>query len=219
MPAERLALTGAMSDDTLHAAQRHAVHLKKEVYRELGLAPGRPLVLVAFPPNQFSRKHPDLEFTDYRDMTRFLVKSLQSLQDFHVVFSLHPRIDPETKAYIESLGAIICYRDTLEMVPICDVYVASVSATIRWAIACGLPVINYDIFHYCYDDYDGAPGVISVRMKKDWLVLLDDMDRDPAWITNYLALQQSAAADWGETDGKSGTRMVELFDKVSPRTA
>ncbi len=39
-------------------------------------------------------------------------------------------------------------RTRLSLVPLCSLYVASVSATIRWAIACGKPVVNYDVYRF-----------------------------------------------------------------------
>src|SRR5207237_7271647 len=82
MPPERLALTGAMSDDCLWTGKRKASEQREEIYRELDLPAGRPMVLVAFPPNQFSTPRPDMEFANYGDMTRFLIESLATLKDF-----------------------------------------------------------------------------------------------------------------------------------------
>ena len=39
------------------------------------------------------------------------------------------------------------------LVAISDMYVASVSSTIRWAILAGIPVINYDVYQYGYEDF------------------------------------------------------------------
>ena len=47
-------------------------------------------------------------------------------------------------------------RDTALLIPLCDIYIAFASATIRWAITAGKPVLNYDIFQYNYEDYNAA---------------------------------------------------------------
>ena len=195
--SDRLALTGAMSDDELFAVKQMARPRKERLYRELGLAAGQPLVLLAFPPNQFSANRPGVEFADYPDMTRFLIASLGALNNCNVVVSLHPRTGPETKKLIESLGGKVSTGDTLELVPLCDVYVACVSATIRWAITCGVPVINYDIFHYCYDDYDSALGVLTIQSKDQWLSTLEDLWRRPDWIADWAKRQAASAARVG----------------------
>ncbi|HWY86341.1 MAG TPA: hypothetical protein VNX28_06440 [Gemmataceae bacterium] len=215
MQPERLALTGAMSDDTLFAARRQAGKLKEQLYRELALPPGRPLVLLAFPPDQFPSRGTNLEFADYEEMACFLIESCHSLAGYNFVVTLHPRISDKARRHIESLGAKVCKRDTLELVPLCDVYVASVSATIRWAIACGIPVINYDIFHYHYDDYDSAAGVVTIQTKSEWLGLLGELNQRPAWIAEWSARQETCAARWGMVDGKSGRRLLELFDNLT----
>ena len=56
----------------------------------------------------------------------------------------------------------IAARKTSELVPLCDLYVASVSSTIRWAIACGKPVVNYDVYRYRYTDFISLDGVLII---------------------------------------------------------
>ena len=103
-----------------------------------------------------------------------------------------------------------------ELVPCCDLYVASVSATIRWAIACGVPVLNYDVFKYRYDDYAVKRGSSpSKRPRTTWR-------RWTAWRPTQLfrpGPSQSAryASSWGTLDGQSGSRLVNLFEDLAAR--
>jgi hypothetical protein len=215
MPAEKLILTGAMSDDALFRAKATAADLKENVYSELGLVPGRPMLLVALPPNQFSRHHPDLEFHDYRGMILFLVESLRTLTGYNVVFTLHPRTPSDAHSYIEELGAKISTRDSVELVAACDLYVASASATIRWALVCNVPVINYDVYQYRYDDYADTPGVLTIQTKKEWLDLLHAITVEANWHLSRRPYSESKACAWGFTDGSSGRRIVELLDRLA----
>ena len=91
MPAERVVLTGAMSDDVLHAGRQNAGKLKEQVYRELGLPPGRPMVLVSFPSNQFGSgrptnwaavSHPVKHFHEHPNRVE---RSGQAAAKFHVL--------------------------------------------------------------------------------------------------------------------------------------
>src|SRR5262249_15530194 len=50
----QLALTGSPVDDVLDSVHRERAQRRDALLSELGLDPGRPLVLVAFPPNQYA---------------------------------------------------------------------------------------------------------------------------------------------------------------------
>jgi hypothetical protein len=97
------------------------------------------------------------------------------------------------------------------LIPLCDYYVASISATIQWAIACGKPVINYDICRYRYTDYLGLKGVLTVEEQDQFLDLLRRMATDSEFRNEIAALQKADAPRWGKLDGKAGQRIVELF--------
>jgi hypothetical protein len=81
----------------------------------------------------------------------------------NVLIRPHPRILLERFAVFEDSCIKLTWQPTAELIPLCDLYVASISATIRWAVACGIPTVNYDTFRYRYADYDSAAGVIGVE--------------------------------------------------------
>ena len=61
---------------------------------------------------------------------------------------------------------------TAEMVPASDIYVASISSTIRWAITCGKPVVNYDVYRYRYTDFLAVPGVLATEEQAEFRAVL-----------------------------------------------
>jgi hypothetical protein len=214
LPSEKLVLTGALTDDALYHTKQNAVALRETLYRELGMPFHLPLVLLALPPDQFSAGRPNLEFPCYDRLVDFLGESMRTLPECNAIVSLHPRTDDKVKRRLEALGIKVGRRDTVELVPLCDVYVASVSATIRWAIVCGIPVVNYDVYHYGYDDYDAAKGVLTVNTAADYLHTLGRLVSDGHYRGQIRALQAAVAASWGTTDGKAGQRMVALLDRL-----
>jgi hypothetical protein len=72
----------------------------------------------------------------------------------------------------------IGHRRRADMVPTCDFYVASVSSTIRWAIACGKPVINYDVYRYRYSDFLKVPGVFTMQEQHEFRSALNRLALD-----------------------------------------
>jgi len=119
------------------------------------------------------------------------------------------------------LGALIAagfpISDALteEVVPLADIYIASISATIRWALACGIPVANYDCYRYRYDDYDSAAAVETFY---DWDTFTEFLRRLVVDDALLAQMTERAAADrhnWGIIDGRFVDRFKGILERVS----
>ena len=138
-------------------------------------------------------------------------QTLARATGWNVVVRPHPKTRPERLDSLRRHGVTITYEDTAVLVPLCDVYVAAVSATIRWAIACSKPVINYDVYQYGYRDYEGVQGVQLVKTRSEFAALLDRITSESAYRTALAACQTRDASRWGMLDGASGRRMADVF--------
>src|SRR5690606_12345871 len=76
--------------------------------------------------------------------------------------SLHPRITAAEAGIVRRYHLAVSSWNIAELVPLAGLYVASCSATIRLAISCGIPTLNYDIYRYDYGDYDDVPGGVTL---------------------------------------------------------
>lgn len=211
LPAERLVLTGALSDDVLARGVLDAETLRTNFYRDLDLPERRRMLLCALPPSQFPR---ECEFQNYEELLRFWCDCLNELQEWNVIVRPHPRIATQEVESLKQFGIIITQKDTASLIPLCDLYVASVSATIRWAIACGKPVVNYDVYRFGYSDYKDSRGVTTVNSKEAFVSALRRLTKDNEYYSQIVALQRKCMASWGTLDGKSGERILRLFDDV-----
>jgi hypothetical protein len=214
LPPPRLEVTGAISDDTLAEHLQDAAVRRAALCAELGLPPDRRLILCALPDDRFSLRGSQTDFADYSALVQFVIQSLAAAPGCAVIVRLHPRASYEAHRYIEQWGVRISQRDTATLVPLCDVYVASVSATIRWAIACGKPVLNYDVYRLRLTDYADAPGVIRVEDRDAFAETLLRLASDEAFFAEVQARQQADAARWGQLDGHAGARILECVDRV-----
>jgi hypothetical protein len=115
---------------------------------------------------------------------------------------------------LEGLPIAIDLDETARLVPLCDVYVACVSATVRWAIACGIPTVNYDAYRYGFEDYKGVVGVIGVTTKDEFVNTIRHVTTDPEFRRKLADQQRQVAADWACLDGKSGKRIIGLIEKT-----
>lgn len=218
LPEERLVDTGALYDDILAQNLAAAAVHRRVVLNEAGLVDDKLLVLCALPPDQFSCIRPGREFEDQHALLEYLVEVLGSA-GVNVIYRLHPRTRSEDMAFLRQRGAKILDRDTAALVPLCDVFVASVSATIRWAIACGKPVINWDIHRYRYHDFDAAGGVVTIEDKSDFQTVVRDITGDRTTYEALAARQAAVQRQWANLDGKAAARLHQLFDRLAREPA
>lgn len=217
IPSQKMRITGGLSDDILAAIQREKESKKKLLYEILRLPPEQPLVLTALPPDSLYMLggRPECDFKSYSDLVHYWVNSLASIKEYNIVVSLHPSVKLEDFRYIEDWGVKIAKENVAELIPLCDLYVASVSSTIRWAISCGIPVLNYDVYRYKYTDFKNVNGVILVEEKKDFESFLRKLTLDSVYKSKVTSDQQKVASFWGNLDQQSGVRIFNLFEELS----
>ena len=168
IPAGQLVTTGSMTDDVMMKVAAEASQRRQALADRLGLQAERPLLLCALPPDQNTYDRPGCEFENFDDLVGFWGDCIAEVKDWNVVVRPHPKTASERVDLLSRRGLALSYDDTASLVPLCDLYLASVSATIRWAIACGKPVINYDVYQYGYEDYCGVKGVQLVNLRSEF---------------------------------------------------
>jgi len=212
IPEKQLVVTGALYDDALAAALRNAPALRSE----LGLDE-HPVILCALPPDQIPGREDRVEFPTYEALARHWITTLTAT-GHQVVVSLHPRTPRESMRFLQELGARIPSVDVAQLLPLCDLFVASVSATIRMAIACGKPVVNYDVYRYRYTDYVSIPGVTTMEDRAGFESTIRRLTSDPA-VLAAAAAPSSTSSRWGRLDGRAAARMLALFDRLTEKSA
>jgi hypothetical protein len=214
-PERQLVLTGSCADDFLHAALHEKEARRAALYRHLELPADRPLLLSSLVPNQLGSGVPTCEFDDYGALVEFWVGTLAAwTHRMNVVLKINPRYRREEFLYLEKRGVTVASHDTIDLVPLAEVYVTSVSSTLRWAAACSVPSINYDVYHYRYGDFADVPGIIHVEKKAEFQAAITRLVENEAERAELRRLQRSEARRWACLDGKSTDRLVDLFDNL-----
>lgn len=216
-PESQLRLTGAAYDDVLAETRQSAHELKQNLCRRLSVNPEKPLLVCAWPTNQFGSRFIPLEFNSYEQLCHAWAKALVFIArktDFNVIIRPHPVTDAEFLVNIlrpYRLHYRITDIDTLKLVPVCDLFVACVSSTLRWAIACGIPAINYDCYNYGYTDFNPAKGLTTVKKYVDFEHVLQRLTEDSGAYAESRRLQVECSTDWGIHDGQSMKRILKLI--------
>lgn len=213
LPRGRMVVTGALADDVLF--RRMAGSSSGAPAAQFPERPmRRPILLCALPPDQFRSRRRAAEFDSYEALVRAWAAELAAARGFDVIVRLHPRTLKEDVAYLENeYGLAVSTDDTATLVAGCDVFLASVSATIRMAIAAGKPVINYDCYRYRYSDFIDVPGLMTVTDREAFRAALarlaDDRSRE-----DLTTRQREFAAKEFPLDGRSGERVLALVDTL-----
>ena len=217
MNDRRMVLTGTLTDDLMAARLASGQSLRERLCSELGLDPARPLVLVALPPDflYVNGGRPQCDFQDFGALVAFWIDTCAQLKGSNCVVALHPSVDAGTMRYIERDNVRIGKWKTAEMIPACDIYVASISSTIRWAITCGKPVVNYDVYRYRYTDFLDVPGVLTTEEQVEFRAILQRLAGDAAYRKSVAALQAEKSSHWGMADGHVGDRLLSLVEHLT----
>jgi hypothetical protein len=225
MPEAQMVVTGSTADDVMAGVQAEAKARRDALLRSLGLPVDRPILLTALPPDFLDQPggRPECDFKDYESLADFWLKACGSIEGYNVVVALHPSVPLSEAAKFERYGARVSALGTAELVPLCDVFVASISSTIRWAIGCAKPVVNYDVYRYRFTDFIGVEGVLTLEEPEEFIATLRRLFADPDFAADVQAKQQRIASHWGRLDGCSGQRMVDLAKRLlsggNPRLA
>ena len=166
-----------------------------------------PPVLVCAVPHL--GEHGLMPWEEHLEHTVWLMDALAEL-DAAVVLSLHPKSDPAVyQPLAESRGLTISAAPLVEALPQADIYVATVSSTIRWAVLLGIPTVVVNHFGLDEAMFSDIDGLVMTRSKEDLLralslVVASGEERDR--IANRLRL---SATKLDRFDGSSSQRIVE----------
>ncbi len=219
LPRARMISTGSPSDDAMFRILRDAVDQRRRLYEDLQLPAGRPMLLTPMPPDflYLPGGRPQCDFQTYDALSQAWIAALADQEAFNVVVALHPSVEIETMRHIEGPNVRIASRRTSELVPLCDLYVASVSSTIRWAIACGKPVINYDVYRYRYTDFMNVDGVLTTENYDEFRTSVRRLTGNRDELEALRQRQMQAAARWGFLDGRCCERILDVLTNAAGR--
>jgi hypothetical protein len=216
IPANQLVMTGTLVDDAMSDVIAQSPKRRRALVKEAGLLPDWPLLLCAFPPDQHQFDRPGCEFLDFDDLVHFWGKCFADIKEWNIVVVRHPKTRIGDLDALCGYGVTVIDRDTASLIPLCDLYVASISATIRWAAACGKPVINYDVYRFDFEDYAGLDGVVLAQTREEFGRVLTAATGDHSYFASLQAAQRREAPRWGIHDGQSGRRLLTLIGGESP---
>lgn len=158
----RLLVTGYRSHDLLFQSHKHKDEIRRTLHHDYALNQDKKLLIASLPP---LAEHGWLDKDQHLKEIHFILNIFRELKADCLV-SLHPRMDPDSYTFIEKKYGIKIISEPLgEVLAAADVFTASFSSTIEWAVLLGVPAVVFDFYGYGYDIYDHFNGVSIINNK------------------------------------------------------
>lgn len=217
IPNSQIAVIGDINHDIMQEALKNRAVVKAQESLKLGLNPDRKITLFGLFPD-YVNYLPGCEFPHYLEMLQYIIDQLSQLHDTNLIISLHPSLKHANYTFLERDGVKISIMETPKLLAISDLYIASVSATIKMAIALGVPVINYDVYKFRYGDYLDVGGVLNLETKAEFEQAIHDLNTTDLY-TRMQKSQEQVKEEWGVIDGKATERFVDLINNLMEKKA
>jgi hypothetical protein len=212
---DQLAAVGDASDVLIAQARADKLKRRQKIDLEHNFDPEKPLLLCALPPDQYQGSTQGFEFETFDAfLTGWFDLLAEATKYANVLVRPHPRLKPEELMKYVHSGVAISSEPTYSLIPLADLYLASISATIRWALAGGIPVLNYDSYRYRYSDYDAARGHVHVETLASASTKIKDFFLNEIERKRWSSLARGDALRWGFNDTLMGERVATILGKA-----
>ncbi len=210
----KIDIAGTIHHDSMSKIIKNKNKALDELYEKYILNKNLKICLVALPPDLlYGYGRPECEFKDYIELVEIFLGEIVKLNSYNIIVSIHPSSSNKELSEVSFLNdVVITEKDITELIPLCDIFIASVSSTIQWAICCSKPVINYDVYKYKYTDYNDVKGVIYTDNKIGYKEILNKFQEEEFY-ERISTLQYEEAKNWGKLDGKSIDRILDILNK------
>lgn len=219
IPEKKLTLTGTIYCDIIHDVLLSDARYKTAFDSASKITPGESRILVSLPPSYHPDRSEEAEFETYEELCRETLGFLASLTNVRVTVSVHPATLPEHRKAIEASTSTISEAYIIDLIARHDIFVTCYSSTIRWAIACRKPVVNYDMYKFRTNNYLDAPGVVTLEKQAEFRDATQKLARDESHYSEVAGEQRAASHIWGRIDGQSFQRIHRLIRQMQRTTA
>lgn len=214
IPEEQIKVLGDVNHDRLFEFYNSRKVNREKLCRELRLPLGKKIFLFSLFPDYIFMHGAKCEFKNYHAMLTYITNRIKDCSDANIILCLHPSLRPEDFMFLESDRVKISKRPTAQLIAIADLYVTSVSSTIKWAISMGVPVINYDVYKMRYDDYKDVPGVLNIEEQSEFEEVIKCIKNDTKYLSNLAKNLMPVKDEWGVIDGKFHERLKHLITQL-----
>jgi hypothetical protein len=205
---KKIIVTGHGAHDTLYKKLKERDRIKKKLFSKYAFDPRRMLILLSLP--QLA-EHNILNWNTHWEEIRFLCKIVSEL-DANCLISLHPKMNPEMYRFIQSEYSLHVAKERLaEILPAADIFAATFSSTVQWAVLCKIPTIVFDFYGFNFSMYDLLDGVRVINERKKLRPEFNKLLLDKEYYCKLSMGQEKMTAYVSPFDGKCMDRIVDVI--------
>jgi hypothetical protein len=194
--------------DLLFKSRSASKSIRRTLSAKYALKEDRRYVVCAVP--QYL-EHGLLDAPDHWRLTEQMLASLERT-GANVLLSLHPLSQREDYlAVAKRFGAVVVTQPLLEFLPAADLFVATHSSTVRWAILLRIPVIVLDDFDVGVDAMYGGGGVQLVRDRSELEPCARQLVENSSRRASVQEALERQAHGMDPFDGGNSARVIALL--------
>lgn len=195
-------------DDIARAVKMNS---REEICTRYNLDPGRPIVLWAVAPDMFEHRRTLIgDFHSHSEFFSNVSGLLEESFDGNVLYSLHPSLRTAEMEISKFQQTRILNENITNVLPFSDLYVATISATIAFALALGIPILNFDFYRYRYLDYVGEETCLYVEQFSELKEVVN------GYVLHGIPKRHIMNARWGRLDGLATARIIKQISSLTP---
>lgn len=209
---QKIEVVGSVNLDIIYNTRINLDQNLYDLYNKYDFNFNKKIALIAIPPDVFTSRKGITSFNDYNELLKYWIDSIKYLTNYNVLISLHPSAKIGEHSAVNFHEYKVLDQPLIEVIGLVDLFIASISATIQCAIVCGIPVVNFDVYRFNYDDYLGIDGILYCDKPDIYLEkirLINDLYQYQIIKNNQL----SHSKMWGILDGDGANRIIKLLNK------
>jgi Alpha-2,8-polysialyltransferase (POLYST) len=202
----KLRIVGDVAFDILHAGFSRSKGVRAEIAAKYGIDPAKKTLLISLP--QLA-EHDYLPWDVHFEIIEFIMETLRQ-SGHNILISLHPKMDRSRYAYLEDkYSASILSERLYQALPACDLFIATFSSTVTWAILCGIPAVVVDFYKLEMKMFDFLRTPCIVSRKEDLADAVEAPFENPLdFSEDWESLSRSTVFD-GKTQERYGNLIRE----------
>ncbi|MFK8047913.1 MAG: hypothetical protein AB8B81_05715 [Halioglobus sp.] len=213
IPASKLKIVGSTELDSVLCNKEERSKRLQDISKTYKRNSNQKIVLCCPPPDQGNRGLVDFESYELF-LNEFITAINETFVNHVIIYRFHPRLSIEdVKKLEEKFGIKSSKQNTSWLISISDIYITSVSATIRWALAASIPILNYDVYGYNYSEYDGIESVLTSTDFSEFKAQLLEMS-NPLVYKKFKDLSENQSTYWGFSETSSFQRIEKELSQV-----
>jgi hypothetical protein len=205
---DRLFLTGSQAHDPLFRGWQNRDELIRSLQERYRLPAGKPIVVLSMP--QYG-EHAQLPWEDHWKEVHHLCRVLTNCSASGLV-SLHPRMDPASYSFIsETYGLALASEPLVQVLPGADVFLASLSSTLSWAVLCRIPTLAMNFHGLPQQGFLRLPGVKLLTQRESLGPELERFLLDQGLRERISQRQAREAGRFSPYDGQCTERVLSAI--------